>query len=471
MKIIIIGAGEVGFHLASWLSKEDKDIIVIDESIERLKRIENSMDVKTIHGGGNNFSILKQAEAENADILIAVTNIDEVNMISCLAADINFNIPQKISRIRNLDYIKTPIMIKQLGIDLAINPEQEVTKTIHSLMEYPDILELFDFEDGKVVVADFKVDENTPIANKKLIDFGKSLPKPNDRPFLIVGLVRSDKMIIPKGEHEVLPNDHVYLITKKNDLPHITKYFKKEEFKLKNIMIGGGGRFGELVTSDLEKMDLKIKVIEPNKKRAYELSDILNKAVVINSSQTDIKVLKHENIEDMDCFIAVSEDEEENIFSCLMAKHLGVPKTICLVNNSDYVPIARSIGIDSVISPRLATANVILKLIRKGNVLNLTTLRDNDAEVIEVIAQKNSGILNKQINDMHFPDDALIGTIIRNDKIIIPKGDDYIRPDDRVIIFALNKAISSVEKLLKPKSHIHAVINEAIIDIKNKKII
>ncbi len=447
MRVIIVGAGEVGYHTARWLARENIDVVVIDTDDEKIKKLQETLDIKAVLGEGSNPEILESAGASGAEMMVAVTNIDEVNMISCLLAGVQFGIPTKIARIRNRAYTRNPSLLakEHLGIDFAITPEVEVANKIIQLLKVPAASDLMEFAGGKVQLIGLKVDDDSPAKNIKLKELSSSVGK---EPHLIVAILRNEKVLIPRGEDVIKAGDKIFVMARAGEYNHLLRFLGKPLTKVKSVMIMGGGRIGLSVAKRLEKSDVHVKLIELSEERCKLLSEELDKTVLLHGDASDVSLLQEENIGNVDVFLAVTDDEEDNMLISLLAKRLGAKKVVSLVNRSEYIPIASSIGIDSAISPRILTAGAILRFIRKGKVLSVSTLRENEAEAMEIQALPTSAIVNKPIRKIKFPKDAIIGAIVRGDKVIIPSGDDMIMPDDKVVIFTLSKSIKKVEKAL-----------------------
>ena len=450
MNFIIVGAGEVGYHLASRLSQEKMDVVVIEKDKEKVKRVIDTLDVQTIHGSGSSVEILKQAGVEDADMLIAVTNSDEVNMISCLVASAQSKVPMKIARIRNPEYAQDVGILgeKHLNIDLAINPELEMVRTISRLVEIPDATDVVEFAEGRVRITGIKVDPHSYVIGKKL----QNLDKENEKHDIIIAAIfRDDKVIIPRGDDIIQENDLVYAVTEANKILTITNYFKEKERRAQRVMILGGGEIAIELAQKFEKINIKTKIIEHNEQRCLEIAEKLEKTIVLRGDGTDRELLEEENIKDVDVFITISESEQTNILVSLLAKRLGAKKVISLINNLSYTSLVSNIGVDVVISPHLSAISRILQFIRKGKVLSVASFHKENAEAIEIVALETSDLVNKPLRDIKFPRGAIIGAVARGKEIIIPTGDTLILPDDRVIIFTLTSAIPSVEKTLTVK--------------------
>jgi len=444
MRVIIIGAGEVGFQIARSLSSEGVDVVVVDKDSQKIKRISEELDVAVIEGEGGSPSVLKEAGADEADILLAVTDTDETNMISCLVAKVMFQVPRIIARIRNLEYIGNDELLKSLSINPAISPEVEAAKAIIRLLEVPFAADVEDFEDGRVKVIGFRVPSGSELLGRRLSELDLKDPK------VIIGAIRrGEKIIIPSGKDIIKRDDIIFLAIRAEDIEAVCRGIGALFKPVKRIMLSGGGRIGYYVAKTMEKRDASVKVIEKSPERCKFLLGCLKKSVILHGDGSDQKLLEEENIKDMDVFIAVSNNEEVNIMSSLLAKRLGVRKVITIVNRTDYLPLADSLGIDAVLSPRLITASAILKYVRGGNIISLTTISEGKAEIMEAEARKGSILIGKTLREVELPKRTLIGAIIRGKNVIIPSGNDRISDKDKLIIFTLKESIRQVEKLLR----------------------
>lgn len=450
MRVLIVGAGEVGYHTARWLARENIDVIVIDSNEEKIRKLRETLDVHAVLGEGSNPEVLESAGAHGADMLVAVTNIDEVNMISCLLAGVQFGIPTKIARIRNPAYAKHPELLgkEHLGIDFTISPELEVADKIIRLLKVPAASDLIEFADGKVQLIGLDVDENSPAKNIPLKELPLSSP---DEPHLIVAILRNDRVLIPGGTDRIEPGDRIFVMARAGEYAHLFRLLGKPTGKIKNVMIMGGGRIGLNLAKRLESTDIQVKLIEINEDRCNYLTEELDETVILHGDAGDVSLLQEENISNTDVFIAVSDDDEDNMLISLLARRLGAKKVATIVNRSEYLPIASSIGIDSAISPRITTAGAILRFIRKGKVLSVNTLREDEAETMEAQALPTSAIVNKPLKKIRFPKDAIIGAIVREGEVIIPGGEEIILPGDKVVIFYLSRSLKKVEKALAVK--------------------
>ncbi len=442
MRVIIVGAGEVGYQIAKFLSYEQIDCVVIDRDRNKIKRISEEIDVAVIEGEGGSASSLRQAEADKADILLAVTDQDETNMIACLLAKSMFKIPRKIARIRNSEYFFNESLLRNLDIDPAINPELEIAKAITRILEAPFATDIEEFEGGLVKVIGFKIPENSPLIGKSLRKFSAQSTKK----FLVGLILRDEKTIIPTGDDIVTNGDIIYVPVREGEIQDIISALKIVRLPAKKIMILGGGKVGYNIASFMEsKTD--IKIIEKNLDRCKFLSKNLKRSLILHADGTEQKVLVEENIGNMDAFVAVSNNDELNIMVSLLAKKLGAKKNIALVNKTEYIFLAHSLGLQAVLSPRLITASTILRYVRKGDILSLTSIAEGRAEILEGRIGKTSPLINKTLNEAQTKS-SIIGAIIRDKNVIIPSGNDKFAENDKLIIFTLRESIKNVEKIL-----------------------
>lgn len=450
MSIIIIGAGEVGYHLAQRLSQEKQDVVVIDRDPEKIRRIQNSLDVQAIHGSGGSISLLRQAGIAEASLLIAVTNSDEVNMISCLVAGLQNKVPRKIARVRDPDYSALfPLFDKDhLDIDLVINPDREVVDMILKLMEVPGAIRVADFADGLVRMVGLPILESNPLIGNSLGEIRRKYPKANT---LIVAIQRGGKIFIPKGDDVLHAQDIVFSVSPRDKANETIEILGNKRRTIKNVMILGGGLIGLQLALGLESQDIQVKIIEQDEARCLEIAEKCHKVVALKPDGVLQDVMLEENVGEMDTFIAVTEDEESNVMLSLLAKKLGTRRVITLINKVVYSPLVHSLGIDVVVSPRLAALNRILQFLRRGKILSVSTLPDENAEAFEAVALETSDLVGRPLKDINFPKEAIIGAVVRDSQVIIPGGKTVIHPGDRVTIFTLTSAIPKVEKALTVK--------------------
>ena len=446
MQIVIAGLGDVGHHLARELSAESHDIIALDVDQQRLTYTDSMSDVLTINGSSTSLKTLRDAKVDKADLFVAVTSSEEANVSSAILAK-KLGAKKTIARIANAEYLSAQDQVdfKELGIDFMIYPEELAAHETVNLIKRTAATDLLEFEGGKLSVMGIRLDKNAPIIGKTLTEAAKEVPGID---FRIVAIYRNFRTIIPSGKDKFFVNDQVFVITKPEGIDKILKLAGKGDLKFDNIMILGGSKIGRMVASLLEDK-MSVKLIESDEDKTFALAGDLPDTLVIHGDGRNIDLLAQEGIIDVDAFIAVTEDAETNIITCLMAKHLGVKKAIALVDKADYVPLTQTIGLDSLINKKLIAANNILQFIRRGAVLAQTVMEGIDAQIFEYNAQHNSPVTKKLIKDLDFPREAIIGGVIRNDESFIAVGDSQIQPGDKVIIFSLPAGIKKIEKLFK----------------------
>lgn len=450
MKVVIIGAGEVGFHVAHHLTLENKDVVVIDKNPDAIRRVSDHLDVQIVSGAGNSPVVLEEAGIQNAEIILAVTDSDETNLVACLVADMISPTTKKLARIRGADYDRYHEMFSLHAphIDTIINPEIEVVKTIDQFMSVPGAADVGELADGRIKFVGVYLDKDCQLTGIRLLDLPAKIKQ--GRP-LIAAVVREEEVIIPRGSDRLLPGDLVYFISEEDKLLDTLSIFNKHDQPVNRVLIVGGGRIGFRLATLLESKSIQTKIIEKNPDRCTLLAESLNKSVVLCGDGSDQSLLAEENIQDMDVVVTLTDDEETNILASLLSTRLGARKSITKISKFSYFPLLKAIGIEQVVSPRLSAINTILQHVRRGKVLSAISLKGEQAEVIEAIALETSDIVGKPLKNVSFPKGALVAGIIRKEDIIIPKGDSVIEPDDRIIIFARRQAIPRIEKILSVK--------------------
>jgi len=449
LKIIIVGAGQVGFHIASRLAYENKDVVVIDMDPVAIAQVSEKIDVDVIVGSGSSPLILKEAGIKDAEILLAVTDSDETNLVACLMADTISPATKKLARIRKGDYDEYHQIFHDAPphIDTVINPEIEVVKTIERFMSVPGAVDVGEFADGRLKLIGIVMDKDARLAGVRLSELSVKIGVKT----LVAALVREGETIIPRGDDRLYPGDLVYFISEEHGLENILKAFNKHVKPIKRAMIVGGGRIGLRLAKLLEKQSIYTKLIERSPQRCAEIVEQMNKVLVIHGDGSDQSLLQEENIADMDVVVTLTDDEEINILASLLAKKMGVRKTITKLSKFGYFSLMSTIGLEQVVSPRLSAINTILQHIRRGKVLSARTMTDEQAEVLEAIALETSEIVGKPLKRTKIPKGALVIGIIREDEIEIPSGDSIIQPNDRILIFAKREVISKIEKILTVK--------------------
>ncbi len=446
MKIIIAGAGEVGFHLSKLLSFESHEIILIDQDKDRLLYADSKLDIKTLQYDATSILALKEANVQNSDLFIAVTSSETTNITAC-AISKKLGAKRTVARISNSEFTdnKDEINFSELGIDELISTEELATSEIKLLLEKATFNETHEFEEGKLTMVAMIISSTAPFVGKTVKDAAANFAGINFMP-IAIKRKNSVETIIPRGDTVFKEGDQSYFITLEKGVEELNRLAARKSKPIKNVMILGGSKIGEKTARDLCDKNLNIKLIEYNKNRAIELADQLPNALIIYGDGRDVELLEDENVSDMDAVVAVTGRSETNIMSCLMAKSKGVGRTIALVQNVDYFNLSKNIGIDTLINKKLLAANNIFRYIRKGEVLEMTILNDINVEILEFKPSKNSKITKKKIKDLKFPRNAIIGGVIRDNTGVIALGDFQIREDDKVVVCCFPKTIPKVER-------------------------
>ena len=462
MNIIICGAGRVGFTIAKQLSDQGHSITVIDPSSEDIQKIDDALDVKAIVGKGSYPSILEKANAQEADMIIAVTRNDEINMVICQIAFSIFKIPKKIARIRSQDYLNpkfTTVYNKEnLPIDVIISPEIEIAKSIQRKLEAPGALDSVPFAENKIRLLEILINENCSLINIKLSDLTKKYPNLKAN---VIGVIREDKFFIPKKTDEIKINDKIYVIINSSQMSDTLEAFGHTEKVSKNILIVGGGNIGFNLAKNIEEnLDAaRVKIVEKNKERAEFLASELNNTIVINGDALDEEVLSEANLEEAETVLALTNDDEDNLMVSVLVekfakdeKEIDDKRTMALINKPNYSLLQSSLKIDDLIDPRMITVSSILKHIHKGTIETAYTIMNGEYEVIEAEIIETSELINKELKNSNLPEEIRIGAVLRKDKVIIPRSDFVFQKDDKVVFLAKKDSISVVENIFRISS-------------------
>ncbi|MDD2489101.1 MAG: Trk system potassium transporter TrkA [Bacteroidales bacterium] len=445
MNIVIAGDGEVGFHLASSLSKVKHNITVVDPNSELLKMLEADSDLLTIAGNSTSLATLREAGVANCDLLISVLHQESINIITCMLGK-RLGAKRTIARVNTQEYLNdiNKGMFRGMGVDELVCPEKIAAKEISNLLTRNVATELFDFSNGLLCIYMLRIDHRALVINKTLIDVAKEYP---DLGIRTVCIIRKGRTIIPKGDEKYVVNDLVYLIAKPDSINKIKQLGGKEDHNLRSAIIVGGGRIGRRAAINLHnKLDLKI--IEKDIDRCNRLANEFDDVMIINGDGSDVSLLQDEGIRTTDAFISLTQSTETNIMSCLYAHRQGVKKTIALVENVNYIDVSQDIGIDTIINKKLITASYIARFTLGGEITASKWLSGIDAEVVEVVAKQGSPITKKQLKDIKFPEGVNIGGLIRNGKAIIAQGQTQIEPNDKVVAFTIPESAHKFVKLL-----------------------
>jgi trk system potassium uptake protein TrkA len=447
MRILIVGAGAVGYHLARHLSEEGHDIVLIDQNKERAVYAQDQLDIMTIVGNGGSLAVLEEAGLGETDLLAAVTNVDEVNLVACLSAG-HYNIKTKVARVSNPDYFNERFQGRNAhrGVDVMINPELECAWETFRLLQSEAATEMAFFAGGRVQLLGLTVHEGAPVVGRTLAEIAEAEA---DRRYLTAAIQRGDETIVPGGEDRFEAEDQVYIIGESKQMPRVLKLAGYHDFKLRRVMIAGGGRNAVYLARILEDHDIDCTIIEADRARCVELAEQLKKTLVLHGDATDMDLLEMEGVEGLDGFVVFTGSDDTNMLSSLLAKDQGVRKVIALINKIDYIPLVRKVGIDAAVSPRLSAVNTILKYVRRGIVVSVAALRGIDAEVIEFRVEPGNRIAGRALAEIDFPKNSLVGAVIRGDEVIVPTGQLTLAHGDKVAVLALPDAVKAVEALFQ----------------------
>lgn len=447
MKIIIAGAGEVGFHLAKLLSFESQDITLIDTNRESLAHADTHLDIRVIRGDATSINVLKEARVDTTDLVIGVTSSETTNITACVLAK-QLGAKQTIARISNTEFIdnKDDVGFAKFGIDELISPEALASSEIELLLNQSAFNDTYKFEEGALTMIGLYLSRTAAFVGKTVKEVGEQYPELDYVP-IAIQRYGTQYTLIPRGDTQFKEGDQVYFITTEEGVDDIYKLSGKIKEDIRNVMILGGSNIGCKTALDLCKNSFNVKLIENNKEKAFEIADDIPDCLVINGDGRNVELLQEESIAEMDAFISVTGNSEINIMSCLVAKSKGVKKTIALVENMDYFQLSHSIGIDTLINKKLLAANHIFRYVRKGEVVAMTRLNSMNAELLEFIVSSNSEVCNQKIKEINFPRSAIIGGVIRNGEGMIALGDFKIERGDRIVVCCLPQSIKKVENL------------------------
>ena len=450
MKVVICGAGQVGTSIARYLASEHNDVTVVDQSPELINRLNDSLDVQAVVGHASHPEVLEKIGVADADMLIAVTFADEVNMVACQIAHSLFNVPTKIARIRHQSYLN-PLWSDlfrsdHMPIDVIISPEIEVAKAIARRLTVPGAFDMIPFADDKVRLIGVRCTDSCPVVHTPLLQLSSLFPDLN---IIVVGIVRDDNAIVPTPQDQMLPGDSVYFVADTDHLPRAMAAFGHEEQEARRIIILGGGNIGRSLAHLIEesKHDVSVKLIELNGERARFTAEMLPGISVIQGDGLDPEILEEANVTKTETIVAVTDDDETNILSSLLAKRYGAERAVTLINKTTYSPLITTLGIDVVVNPRAITVSKILQHVRRGRIRAVHSLGDGFAEIIEATAVESSPLVGKPLREAKLPDGVIVGAVIHNGEVAIPRGDTIIHPDDRIIILAAADAVKKMEKL------------------------
>jgi len=447
MRVVVLGAGEVGFHLAERLSRENQDVVIIESDPERADFAGQQLDVLTVVGNGASLSVLEKAGVKDARMLLAVTSRDEVNLIACLAAK-RLGVEYTVARISNPEYYSRGSVLsrEQMGIDLMVNPERECARETFQLLKTPAFTDVAEFADGRVQLIGLKVKEGAPVAGRTIADLrGEELA--HGYHYVTAAIRRNGETEIPTAESTIEAGDQIYLLAPTSEMPDVPPLAGYDRFRLRRVMIAGGSAEGLYLAELLEDHGVECTVLDRDRRRCVELAERLPRSLVLHADATDLELLEMEGVSGIDGFVAATGNDETNLLSSLLAKSAGATNVVSLIHKFEYLQLVPRVGIDASVSPRISAVNAILRYVRRGRVVTIASLTGIDAEAIEFTVGPRSRIANQALKDVHFPKQGVVGTILRGEEIILPRGKDVLLPGDDVIVFAMPDAIPEVEKL------------------------
>ena len=445
MRTIVVGAGEVGYHVAERLANEKHDVVVVDVDADRLDYVANHLDVAVAEGSGTNPAVLARAGIGKAGLLIAVTNMDEVNIVCCMSARGEHQVV-KVARVSNPDFYGQGRHThpERFGVDVLINPERELALDTVRLLQATAATDIAVFADGAVQLLGLVLTADAPIAGRSLEDVGK---EEGNRSLLTVAVQRGGRTIVPTGTTTLEAGDLIYVATTPGEVPHALELCGYRRANLKRVMIAGGSIEAFYLAQLLQQQGVQSTLLVADRARAQELAEKLDKALVLHGDATDVELLELEGVGGMDAFLALTDEDDTNILSSLVAKHSGAKQVITLLNKSEYVPLAVRIGLDAAVSPRLSAANAILRLVRRGSVTRVATFKGSEAEAIAFVVSAASPTVGHPLREIDFPSGAIVAAIVRGPAVTVPRGGDVLNAGDTVIVFALPDAVSGVSKL------------------------
>jgi trk system potassium uptake protein TrkA len=434
MRILIAGGGQVAGLIARRLIREGNEVTLVERDERRCAQLEETLDAKVIRGSAVSVRTMRNAGVQDAEMLIAVTNSDESNILACLVAQVESNIKVKVARVRSHEVDHWRRMAREAGlkIDLIIHPETDIMDRIMRVVHMPGVSDILDFAGGEVKLFGMNVELDSWFAGKTLEELDAAGPPENS---LIAMIFRGQQVIIPHGAEHLRPGDHIYVMGTRRNLDDVVQFMGLQKQKtLQRVLIVGGKQIGIAVAEALEQQGVSVKLIERDVPRCEKISGILSRTIVVHGDGTDQTTLEEANIEGVDAFLALTNDDEDNIIASLLARRLGATKVVALINRLNYLPMVQRLGINTTVSPRLVAVDRILQFVRKGRVLSVTTFREEEAEAIELIAAAGSKYVGKKLRDLRFPRD-----------VIVPRGDKTIEPNDRVIFFTLESVVPQLE--------------------------
>ena len=443
MRIMIVGAGQVGRHLSRKFSAEGQDVVLIDRDETRLRRLERELNILVVPGSGASMRVLEDAGIENTELFIAVTDSDEVNLVACLLSK-KYQVKKRVARVRNEDFLSpgAPLNEKALGIDMLISPDRAMTDEIMQLITVSEAFDTSEFANGQMVLLGYVINENNPCAGLTLQKLKQQM---KSHRYVVAAIIRDGKTIIPGGNDRIEVGDKVYLMVRKQDISEVENMFNLSSKLPELVFIIGGGNIGFNVAKRLELLGINVRLVEEDADHCDFLTENLENTLVLNFDGLEADVLLEEGIEKADLIITVTDNDASNILSSLLAKHHGAKKCITKINRHDFIPLLGKLGIDVALSPREVAADMILRYVRRGSIVSVTTIHGSEAEVIELKVPDRPKFKVVPLKSLSFPKGAIVGAIVRQSQVFIPSGETTLQPDDNLIIFFTKEAIPHVE--------------------------
>ena len=446
MRIIIVGAGQVGYHLCERFSKEDQEVILIDNDKTKLQRIERDLNIMTVHGSGASARVLAEAGIAKTDLFIAVTDSDEINLISCIMSR-PYAVTTRVARVKNNDFLEEGLFHDKndLGIDLIISPDVALSDAVIDLCQVSAAFHMAEFANGRLILLGYKIYKHNPRVGMNLLEFGKLH---GSHRFIITAIIRKGRTIIPRGNDQIMADDKIYVTVRRNEIGAVEKIFALSSKRPDRVFIIGGGAIGYMVARRLEDMNVNVTIVEISKERCEFLSENLNRAIVLNCDGLEARDLLEEGIDQADLVISLTESDATNILSSLLAKHHGAKKCITRITRHDFVPLLGNLGIDAALSPRQVAASMILRYVRRGVVGAVATIMDSDAEAMEMRVPAREKFNRVHLKDLDFPPGSIVGAIVRDQQVLLPSGETVIEIGDNLVIFFTQQAAAALEKFL-----------------------
>lgn len=446
MRVLILGAGDIGFQLSKRLTRERIDITIIESDPARAQQARDQLDVLVVDGHAASSRVLHATGLTDFNVVAAMTDNDEVNVVACLMAK-KAGVATTVARVRNPEFMMDDCSLspRELGVDHFIHPEKETADTVVRLVRQSQATDVIEFEGGKIQLVGVRLEPSSPLLRIPLIDLVREFGNP---PMRIVAINRAQETMIPRGDDTMIPGDQVFAVCPPEYVKEFIDQTGKKDFSIEDMMILGGGLIGQFIAQSLSK-DINVKLIESNAEKSRKIANILPDTLIIQGDGTDIDLMALEGLQDMDAFVAVTGDDETNIISTLLARHLKVPRTVALVNKMEYLPITPTMGMDAVVSKQLLTVNAVHHYIQEQEVAAIASVPGIDAHIVEYIVEPGDKITKKELRSTSFPRGAILGAVMRQDEFIVPKGDTRLQAGDRVVVFALPNALAAVEKLFK----------------------